>query len=274
MFFLCAVRCGWGSGQLSYSAALEQAALAWASSCPSPSAPFDPSASDGENVFFLNPGGAAPYSGDVVTQLWSAEASTWSCPADACADSVSRCRNFRQIVWSSTTLLGCAAVSNCSGAFPVVYVCRYRTAGNIVGQHPLANPQLQCPLNGAGSCAGTTTTTTTTTSGGSSSTSTSSSTTGTSTTTPSQTVAPTYPPTCSAAPTPVTVIRAPQTRVRFAFDGLRADKKKIRLFLIKFLGLLKGVCDLTPTPTPAPCPGTCPVITPNNVQVRAASLVL
>jgi hypothetical protein len=241
-----------------YNAALEQDALNWASTCPTPANAYDMNATDGENVFFLNQ--SPPYTGDIVTQLWAAEASNWNCLPDSCTDQVTKCRDFRQIIWSSSTQMGCAAVSNCPGAFPIVYVCRYRAAGNIVGQHPLANPSLQCPLDGiGGSCPSTTSSSSTsgsTSTGVTTSTSTATTTATTSPTAP-PTIVPTYPPSCSAVPTPVTIIRPPQTRVRFAFDGM-----------------LNGVCDTLPAPTPAPCPGTCGVISPSNIQVRAASLVL
>jgi hypothetical protein len=255
------VRCGWGSGLLTYSLALEQAALAWASTCPTPQNPYDPTTTDGENVFFLNPGSAPPYTGDVVTQLWAAEASTWNCPTNGCFDAVSGCRDFRQIVWSTTTELGCAAVNNCPGSSPVVYVCRYRPAGNIIGQHPLANPQLQCPLNGGAACSSTTSSSSST-SVSSTGTSTSSTTTGfTSTTTPSPTtqptVIPTYTPTCSAQPAKVTIVRPPQTKLRFAFDGM-----------------LEGVCS-SPVPVLPQCPCTTfTPVGPVDVIGGAAGLVL
>ncbi len=265
------VRCGWGSGLLTYSLALEQGALAWASTCPTPQNPYDATTTDGENVFFLNPGSAPPYTGDVVTQLWAAEASTWNCPTNGCFDATTNCRDFRQLVWSSTSQLGCAAVASCPGAFPVVYVCRYRAAGNIVGQHPLANPQLQCPLNGGGSCGSSTFSSSTTVSSTGSSSSTSSSTTTTTgftsssttsstttTNTPSPTtgptVIPTYPPTCSPQPAKVTVVRPPQTKLRFAFDGM-----------------LDGVCEpSTPTLPQCPCTSFTP-IGPVSVNGGAAS---
>lgn len=255
------MRCGWGSSPLTYSSALEADALAWARTCPTPGSPRDPSSTDGENVYLLNPGASAPYTGDIVTQLWAAEASLWACAVDRCADSVSGCLNFRQIVWSTTTSLGCAAVSNCPGAYPVVYVCRYRAAGNIVGQHPLANAVLQCPLNGGGSCNGTTSSTTGTTFS-------STSTSGTATPTAGPTVGPTqeptynptYPPTCSAAPKTVRHVRPPETSVRFSFKGM-----------------MNGVCgEETPTPTPDPCPPRPCVgpLTPIETRQRIESLVI
>ena len=245
------MRCGWGSNVVTYSADLEARALAWASTCPSAQNPYDPTATDGENVFLLNPGSQPPYTGDVVTQLWAAEASTWNCVVNGCTDPQTQCRNFRQIVWSTTTQIGCAAVNNCTGAFPVVYVCRYRPPGNIAFQHPLANPSQQCPLNGGGTCASTTSSATST----STTTSSSSSTTTTSPVTPP----PTYPPTCSAQPAKVVVVRPPQTRIRFSFDGM-----------------LDGVCDTVVQPIPVPCDGGCPQVplTPVNIQRRAESLVL
>ena len=170
---------------------------------------------------------------------------------------MTNCRDFRQIVWSSTAQLGCAAVNNCPGQFPVVYVCRYSPAGNIVGQHPLANPQLQCPLNGGGSCGATTSTVTSVTS---STQSTSTSTTFTSTSSPTTgpTVVPTYPPTCSSQPAKVTVVRPPQTKLRFAFDGM-----------------LDGACAPTvPLLPQCPCTSFTPVGPVNVYGGGAAGLVL
>lgn len=240
------VRCGWGVAPLVWSATLESDARTWASSCPTPAAPHDPTSQDGENVFFLSTG-AAPFSGAIVSQVWASEASSWTCQTNSCNDT-SRCLHFTQMVWFDTTLLGCAAVTNCPGAYATVYVCRYRVAGNRNGLHPLGSSP-QCSLNGGGSCSGTTpttSTTTSTTSSGTSTPTTSTSTTAQPTTTPAPTPQPPYPSTCPAEQTIVKKIRPPSSRVKFEFGGM-------------FDGLCKDDSNVvTPTPCPSPCTGVNP----------------
>lgn len=138
-------------------------------------------------------------------------------------------------------------MNNCTGPYPTIYVCRYDTPGNVIGQHPLTDPSTQCPLNGGGRCS--TTTGATATMGTSSFQTSSPQTTSphtTQTTSFPPTMPPTYPPTCSPDPDVVHKIKPPQTKIRFLFEGM-----------------FDGLCDDTPVPDPCPTPCTGP-ITPGN----------
>lgn len=245
------MRCGWGQAPLVWDAGLEAAALAWASSCPTPGAAHDNSTTDGENVFFLS-GGVTPFSGEVVTQLWASEVSSWACSTNTCADPNTQCLHFTQIVWFQTTLVGCAATSSCTGAFPVVYVCRYRVAGNRGALSPLGNTQL-CALNGGGSCPTSTTTTvppaSTTAPSGTTTTSITGTTAPTSSTTSSPTTAPPYPPSCPVSPVIIKKIRPPSQVVQFLFEGM-----------------LDGLCPSPPLPPPCPKPCVGPDVLPHATQ--------
>lgn len=42
--------------------------------------------------------------------------------------------HFTQVVWKSTTQIGCGYRTGCPGAWPNVWVCQYHPAGNVIGQ--------------------------------------------------------------------------------------------------------------------------------------------
>jgi len=86
-----------------------------------------------------------------VVNGWYSEEVYWNCktsPAGACtnkdsAGKTGQCGHLTQIIWKSTTTVGCG-IASCPGViisskdwYVQNAVCRYRTAGNVIGWHPL-----------------------------------------------------------------------------------------------------------------------------------------
>jgi pathogenesis-related protein 1 len=82
----------------------------------------------GENLF--EAGGAQP-SGAQVSDAWTAEQADYNYSANSCS---SVCGHYTQVVWSTTTDLGCA-MKACGGNTFIVS-CEYGPGGNINGQRP------------------------------------------------------------------------------------------------------------------------------------------
>jgi pathogenesis-related protein 1 len=90
----------------------------------------------GENIFWA--GGTQP-SPRAVVAAWGAEAADYDLATDTCA--VGKvCGHFTQLVWKTTTAVGCGRAS---GRAPrgstwkgsnVYWVCNYRPAGNVAGR--------------------------------------------------------------------------------------------------------------------------------------------
>jgi pathogenesis-related protein 1 len=89
----------------------------------------------GENIAAS---GAALAPTDVVA-LWGAEAASYDYATNSC--SASTCGHYTQLVWRSTTSIGCA-LQQCSTGSPFgggswwFAVCDYSPPGNFVGQRP------------------------------------------------------------------------------------------------------------------------------------------
>jgi hypothetical protein len=82
----------------------------------------------GENIYALTPTGFLNVGAAVDS--WVGEASTYTIATNACS---SVCGHFTQIVWSTTTRVGCGKASGAGWDF---LVCNYDPVGNVVGQSP------------------------------------------------------------------------------------------------------------------------------------------
>jgi hypothetical protein len=87
-----------------------------------------------------------------VVSGWYSEEPYYNCAANTCDTTGGKmCGHLTQIIWASSTKLGCAiayCVSVISGKTWYVQnaVCRYTTPGNYIGQHPLGtNGGTKCP---------------------------------------------------------------------------------------------------------------------------------
>uniref|UniRef100_A0A0D9V168 SCP domain-containing protein n=1 Tax=Leersia perrieri TaxID=77586 RepID=A0A0D9V168_9ORYZ len=86
----------------------------------------------GENLFW---GGAGKdWTAADAVNLWVNERSDYNYGSNSCAQG-KVCGHYTQVVWSTSTSIGCARVV-CNGGRGVFITCNYRPAGNIVGQKP------------------------------------------------------------------------------------------------------------------------------------------
>ncbi|PAN08622.1 hypothetical protein PAHAL_1G424800 [Panicum hallii] len=87
----------------------------------------------GENLF-RGSGGAGWTPADVVS-AWVRERALYDPRANACRGAPGACGHYTQIVWRSTTAVGCALVT-CGGGRATFGVCSYNPPGNYVGMRP------------------------------------------------------------------------------------------------------------------------------------------
>jgi pathogenesis-related protein 1 len=89
----------------------------------------------GENIF----GGTGlstgfRYSAKDVADAWASEIKDYTASTGVCK-SGAVCGHYTQIVWKTTTEVGCGRAS-CGGSGNEVWVCNYLPAGNFIGQKP------------------------------------------------------------------------------------------------------------------------------------------
>jgi hypothetical protein len=133
---------------LAWSTPVAATAQAWADGCAYAHNPDLHALGYGENIAATAPAGArgAAY----IVGLWASEAPFYDYATDRCdwanpANEPHTCGHYTQLVWRSTTVVGCA-VQTCpassspfgggaSGAWNF-WVCDYAPPGNWVGQRP------------------------------------------------------------------------------------------------------------------------------------------
>lgn len=127
---------------LTWDPELAQIAQSWADQCIDQEQPtglidHNPGRNDaypdyvGENIYGTSQA-ATPQ--DAVSS-WASEAQYYDHDSNTCASALG-CGHYTQIVWRTTTKLGCG-ISSCPGlAFGNAIVCNYAPGGNIGGQRP------------------------------------------------------------------------------------------------------------------------------------------
>jgi pathogenesis-related protein 1 len=137
-----AVRAGVGVGPLAWDGALAATAAAWAATCTDTVAPaglldHNPGRSSGhpwyvgENIYAST--GAATASGAVAS--WASEVADYTYATNSCAAG-KVCGHYTQLVWSTTTRVGCAKHDCPALLYRSTIVCDYGPGGNIVGSKP------------------------------------------------------------------------------------------------------------------------------------------
>ncbi|KAM0937374.1 putative CAP domain-containing protein [Dioscorea sansibarensis] len=85
----------------------------------------------GENLFW---GSGADYSGVDAVNAWVSEGQDYDYNSNTCAEG-KVCGHYTQVVWSSSTNIGCARVV-CNNNLGIFIICNYFPAGNVVGERP------------------------------------------------------------------------------------------------------------------------------------------
>ena len=143
-----AARAETNSAPLSWHAGLADTALAWAMNCQWEHAPQNVRTYQGQVLGEnLSAGSGTNWSPVALGQGWNDEKSDYNCPNNSCAPGA-MCGHYTQVIWRSSTQVGCA-IHTCASGSPFgsgpwrFLVCRYMPAGNFVGQRPI--PVADCP---------------------------------------------------------------------------------------------------------------------------------
>lgn len=117
-----------GVGDLRWSPELAQVAAKWAKELKNNKCAFEHSKYQyGENLFM---GTAGAFDAKYVVDSWGSEKEDYNYVKNKCRKV---CGHYTQMVWKSTTKVGCAKIT-CDGMD--IWVCEYDPPGNYVGQKP------------------------------------------------------------------------------------------------------------------------------------------
>ncbi|MCA9679617.1 MAG: Fis family transcriptional regulator, partial [Myxococcales bacterium] len=134
------VRASVGVGPMVWDPEVAAIAQGWADQCVDVTAPIglvdhNAGRSDnypgyvGENIY----GSSGAVTGPDAVSSWASEAADYDYASNTCAGV---CGHYTQVVWATSTKLGCG-VSTCPGLiYGHTIVCDYAPGGNISGQRP------------------------------------------------------------------------------------------------------------------------------------------
>jgi pathogenesis-related protein 1 len=122
-----------------WSDSAAQVAQAWANNCVYQHNSPAGRGNRGENIAANTPVGS--WTPSNVVAAWAGEVSDYNYASNTCA-SGKECGHYTQIVWASTTRVGCG-MATCSTGSPFsgatqwdFWVCDYEPPGNFIGQKP------------------------------------------------------------------------------------------------------------------------------------------
>lgn len=124
-----------GVKAVKWSNKIAKEAQAWADHLASTSCGLDHSDNDnyGENLFW---GYGSNYTAARVTDYWASEKKDWK-GGKITYDNYSIAGHYTQMIWHTTTEIGCGQATCSDGS--IIVVCKYNPAGNVVGQSPTGN---------------------------------------------------------------------------------------------------------------------------------------
>lgn len=141
-------RAATNSAPMTWHAGLAETAAAWAAQCQWEHAPANQRVYQGQTLGEnLSAGSGSSWTPAALAQGWNDEIEYYDCPTNSCAPG-EVCGHYTQVIWRSSTQLGCA-LHDCTTGSPFgggawrFLVCRYMPAGNFVGQRPV--PVGDCP---------------------------------------------------------------------------------------------------------------------------------
>jgi|GEM_PF-263248 len=117
---------------LVWDCSLAATAQAWADTCPSG---HSGTSGMGENIYWS--GSTRLSTPAQVVGAWASELSAYEYSINYCdgapytVDNFAGCGHYTQIVWRTTTRVGCGYANNCSSGRTQPWVCNYAPAGNI-----------------------------------------------------------------------------------------------------------------------------------------------
>ncbi len=134
-----------GVGKLSYSPELEASAQAWADNLKKTNAcrmrHSKPDGRYGENLYWASAiiwsdgrREVQKVSPQMAVDSWGSEKADYDHAANRCKPG-KMCGHYTQMVWKSTTQVGCA-YAVCEDSKDQIWVCRYTPPGNWVGEKP------------------------------------------------------------------------------------------------------------------------------------------
>ncbi len=116
---------------LVWSDAVAKSAYEWARKLQKDNCGFYHSDTDyGENLWM---GSTGYYSIADVVESWASEIEDYNYETNKCKAG-KMCGHYTQIVWNTTTEVGCASIEDCDGM--TLWVCQYNPPGNWVGKKP------------------------------------------------------------------------------------------------------------------------------------------
>lgn len=92
---------------------------------------FHSSSEYGEN---LSMGSGASHNFTDAIEGWAAERKDFNYTTKQCNGNWAKCGHYTQIIWKSTTKVGCASAKCANGS--IIIVCNYDPAGNMMGETP------------------------------------------------------------------------------------------------------------------------------------------